>query len=435
MEVIISRFFTFLKKVIHADIVRVFSFTALSTLVRMLTGFVSVKVVAVIVGPAGIALLGQLNNFSAMIMNFACGGINSGVTKYLAEYRTSEKKVKSLLSTALKITVLCSSVCAAGMFVFRNWLSRTLLFSDEYAYVFLIFGFTIILYAFNMLIASVLNGYMEFKKYVSVNIAGSLFGLLFTLTFVYFGKLAGALVSAVTFQSVMFFVSLWMVRKMPWVNRDYFKAKFDRETAKKYFRYSLMTLVALSLGPLSQLFLRSYVITNISEVEAGWWEAMNRISGMYLSVITGAFGVYYLPRLSELKSKSELRHEVFKAYKVIIPVLITGCLFIYFIRVFLIRLLFTPDFIPMEQLFKWQLCGDLFKIASWLLAYLMVAKSMTKIYITTEILFFASYVVLGLVLVRYQGIIGMTLAYFINYIFYLGTMLIVFRKLLFLKTK
>ena len=430
----ITGFFVFLKRVIRTDIVRVFSFTALSTLVRMLTGFISVKVVAVLIGPTGIALLGQLNNFSTMLMNFACGGINSGVTKYLAEYRTSEVKVKTLLSTALRITVICSVVCSAGMFIFYKWLSRTLLFSDEYGYVFIIFGFTILLYALNMLIASVLNGYMEFRKFVWVNIAGSVFGVLFTLAFVYFGQLAGALVSAVTFQSVMFFVSLWMVRKMPWVSRDYFRAEFDHDTARKYFRYSLMTLMALGLGPLAQLFLRSYVITHISSIEAGWWEAMNRLSGMYLSVITSAFGVYYLPRLSELKNRNELRHEVFKAYKVILPVLIAGCLFIYFFRFFIIRILFTPDFIPMEHLFKWQLCGDLFKIAGWLLAYIMVAKSMTKIYITTEILFNASYVVLGLVLVRYQGIAGMTLAYFINYIFYLGIMLIVFRKLLFFKT-
>jgi PST family polysaccharide transporter len=53
----------------------------------MLTGFVNVKVIAVIIGPAGVALIGQLNNFSAIIMSFATAGITTEVTKYIAQYK------------------------------------------------------------------------------------------------------------------------------------------------------------------------------------------------------------------------------------------------------------------------------------------------------------------------------------------------------------
>ena len=69
------------------DIVRVFSFTAVATLVKMLTGLISVKVVASIIGPAGVALVGQLNNFTSIAMTVSSGGINSGITKYIAEYK------------------------------------------------------------------------------------------------------------------------------------------------------------------------------------------------------------------------------------------------------------------------------------------------------------------------------------------------------------
>lgn len=43
----------FFKRTSGADIVKVFSLTSLSTLVKMLTGFVSVKVVASIIGLQG----------------------------------------------------------------------------------------------------------------------------------------------------------------------------------------------------------------------------------------------------------------------------------------------------------------------------------------------------------------------------------------------
>ncbi len=203
------------KRASKADIVKVFSFTAMSTLVRMLTGLISVKAVALIIGPSGIALLGQLNNFSSIILIGASGGINSGVTKYVAEYKESEDKVKILLSTALQITIGCSLVVGLLMIASHSFLSNTIMLSPDYGYVFVLFGLTVVLYALNGLIASILNGYKEFKKFVSVNIAGSILGLIFTLILVLTLGLPGALISAVTFQSVMLFVSLWMIRTLP----------------------------------------------------------------------------------------------------------------------------------------------------------------------------------------------------------------------------
>ena len=76
----IYKFASFAKRTAKEDIVKVFSFNAISTLVRMLTGLISVKVVASIIGPCGIALLGQLNNFSTILLGVANGGINSGIT-------------------------------------------------------------------------------------------------------------------------------------------------------------------------------------------------------------------------------------------------------------------------------------------------------------------------------------------------------------------
>lgn len=433
MEVSKLKLILFFKKLKQVDIVKVFSFTAISTIVKMLTGLISVKFVALIIGPTGIALLGQLNNFSSIILTLACGGINNGVTKYLAEPENDVDVVRDLLSTALKITVYCSAFCGIILLLFNKLLSELVLLTPDYGYVFVVFGVTILLYALNMLITSILNGFKEFKQFVKVNIVGSIIGLIITLFLVYFFELRGALISAVTFQSVMFFVSLWMVRKLPWLSFSMFKEKFSTIIAKKYFKYSLMTFVTAATVPVSQLLLRGYVISEISVVEAGWWEGMNRISNMYLMVITTSLSVYYLPKLSEIQDKFELRSEIFRAYKFILPVITVGFLVVYFARVLIIRVLFTPDFISMSDLFLWQLIGDFFKISSWLLAFLMVAKAMTRMFIFTEVLFSVLLVGLGYYFVMYNGIVGLTQAYAINYFIYLLFMLVVFRKLVFNK--
>ena len=426
----IYKFASVAKRTAKEDIVKVFSFNAISTLVRMLTGLISVKVVASIIGPCGIALLGQLNNFSTILLGVANGGINSGITKYVAEYKEDESAIKKILSNALQITLFFTFIVSLGLIILHNQLSRLVMLSDEYGYVFLIFGFTIFLYTLNTLLISILNGYKEFKRYVIVNISGTIVGLLFTICFVFSMGLKGALISAVSYQSVVFFVTFWICRKAPWLSVIYYRERLDRKILRRFLNYSAMTLVSLSVVPVSQMLLRGYVISEISMTEAGWWEAMNRISNVYLMVITTSFSIYYLPRLSEIKEISELRYEIFKCYKVIIPILLSGLTLVYLLRHFVVMILFSPDFYPMESLFIWQLLGDFFKISSWLLAFLMVAKSMTKTFIATEVVFSGLFVVLGYLFMNLNGVVGITQAYFVNYVIYTVCMVVIFRKII-----
>ena len=412
------------------DIIKVFSLNAVSTLIRMLAGMISVKVVALVIGPAGIALLGQLKNLETILLGLANGGINSGITKYVAEYKNDENEIKLYISNAFRITIIATAIVAFVLIVGCQSLSRLILLTDEYYYVFIVFGFTIILYTLNSLLISILNGYKQFKKYVLVNICGTIFGLIYSVILVFLWGLPGAMINTVTYQSIVFFVTLWMCRKLPWMRKDYFSEKLRQPIVQKYLGYSVMTLTSLALVPVSRMLLRGYVISEISATDAGIWEGINSVSNMYLSVITTAFGIYYLPRLSELSDKNELRNEIFRCYKVFIPMLLIICLLIYLLRFFIIWLLFTPEFQSMEGLFTWQLAGDFFKICSWMLAYIMVAKAQTKQYISTEIVFTLLYVALAFACLRLNGIVGLVQGYFVNYVLYMIAMAFMFRGIL-----
>ena len=430
---IVHKILSFSQRTLKADIVKVFSFTAMSTVVKMLTGLISVKVVASIIGPSGVALVGQLNNFATIAMSLASGGINNGITKYVAEYKEDKERIKDCLSTALQITAVCSLLVGTFLILFNSYLSKVILLSPDYNYVFIIFGFTLLLYALNLMLISILNGFKEFKRYVRINIANSVIGLIFTLSFVSVLRLPGALISAVTYQSIMFFITLWMMRKLPWFTWGNFKRKINGTLSRKYMHYTLMALTTAATVPVSQMLLRGYVISEISPVEAGWWEGMNRISHMYLMVITSSFSVYYLPRLSELKDSVEIKREIVKAYKVIVPMLLVAFTLVYLLRTVMIRILFTPEFLPMENLFFWQLTGDFFKICSWLLSFLLVAKSMTKAFVSTEVLFSLNFVILGFLFMRMNGVVGINQAYLVNYVVYLICMVFIFRRILYVK--
>jgi len=110
------------------------------------------------------------------------------------------------------------------------------------------------------------------------------------------------------------------------------------------------------------------------------------------------------------------------------PIVLLMSITIFLFKDFIIWFLFTEDFTPMKELFLWQLVGNSIKIASLLLGFIVVAKSMTKTYIFTEAVFSFSFVVMSIWMVQGYGLIGVTYAFALNYFLHFLVMAFVTKK-------
>ena len=84
----------------------------------------------------------------------------------------------------------------------------------------------------------------------------------------------------------------------------------------------------------------------------------------------------------------------------------------------------------MSSLFAPQLAGDFFKIMSWLVAYLMLAKAFTKLFIGSQVIFSSITYFLSIFLIDEIGMEGVVWAHAIKYFVYLIAMVVIFRKYL-----
>lgn len=393
--------------------------SAISTIIRVITSFVSIKVIAVYIGPSGLALMGQMQSFIAMMSSVASAGVNSGVVKYTAEhYENSEIKQK-VWSSALKISIVLILPIAIAIIFLSEFISIKLLNTKEYSSIFVVFAISIIFFVLNGLLTSILNGQKEIKKLTLLNITSSLFGLIITIWLVTQYKLYGALMSGIISQSIVFIITLTFVVKSSWFRLSMFFGNIDKEYRNKLLKYSAMAIVSATMTPLSHMYIRDYIGTHIGWDEAGYWQAVWRISEVYLILITTTLSTYYLPKLSSIQDKSELKTELLYGYKIIMPIVIIMASGIYIFRDFIIQILFTNSFSPMAELFLYQLIGDVIKIAAWLLGSIMVAKAMTKLFIMSEIFFIWSFVGFVVLFVNVYGLIGVTIAFAVNYFMYI----------------
>jgi PST family polysaccharide transporter len=189
-----------------------------------------------------------------------------------------------------------------------------------------------------------------------------------------------------------------------------------------------MAIVSAACLPVTQMLIRSEIGQTLGWHAAGYWEAMWRLSSAYLMMATTTLSIYFLPRLSELKTYKELMAEIGFGYRVILPVTILAGMVIYLLREPIVLFLFSADFAPVAELFAWQMIGDALKIGSWIIAYVMLGKAMFKAFIVTEIVGSFLFYVLAVLLIRVVGLEGVVMAYALNYGIYWLLVWVVVRR-------
>ena len=394
------------------------SWSTLATLLKLATGFISIKFIAVLIGPHGVALIGQFQNFTSIIMTIALGGISAGVIKYTSEFKDDPEELFQIWHTISWISGMLLLPTIIVLLIMHNYLATELLGDVKYGSIFVIFAVSLIFYIINSLILNILNGLHQIKKFTILNMLNSIFGLMVSISLVYSFKIYGAILAIVLNQSVVFCVLIGGVINEKWFKLKNFFGKFNRDYFIKLLGFTGMSLVSVCVLPTGQMFVRAYLAKHTTWDIAGCWQGMQSLSNAYLSIVYTGLGTYYLPKLANLQDTPTIRKEIISGYKLIMPFVLSSCLIIYLCRNFIIQLLFSKAFSSMSGMFAWQLTGDCFKIASWILAYLMIAKAKIKLFIFTEIVFGIAFIVLSLVFINLFGANGSVIAFCLNYALY-----------------
>lgn len=388
---------------------------AIAVVVRILSMVALNKILAIYVGPSGYALVGQFQSLVQMLSTFASGAVATGVTKGTAEHFDDPEYQIRIWRTAGTVATIGAVGIGATLIVFNTAFARWLLADPNLGIVFIALALSLFPIVLNSLLLAILNGKKHIWLFVVINIAGSLIGLVTTGGLAVLFGLPGALIALSANLAVVFPISALVCARQPWFRLSMLFGTIDARVLRDLLKFTAMALTASAVTPFVQILIRDHLIADFGAESAGYWEALMRISNLYLMVVTVPLSVYYLPRIAEIRDTAELRSEISSGYAIILPVTIIGALAIFLLRDFITLSLFTPDFLPMRELFLWQMVGDVLKIAGWLLGYVLIARGMVVPYIVTEVTFGVSWYIMVLALTEVNGLQGAQMAYAANY--------------------
>ena len=193
------------------NLIKTSFYTSVSTAITFISGFIVVKVVAVKIGPKGIAFVGQFQNTAAILTLLATAAISTGVIKYLAEYKNDPEKRKRIINTAFAIVFFSSLIISAFIMSTSSYLSQSVFKTKDFWLVYLLFGFFIMIISFKVVFLAILNGLKEIKKFTIINICSSLTGLALTVLFAYTWGIEGVLLACTATAILIFLINIYFL--------------------------------------------------------------------------------------------------------------------------------------------------------------------------------------------------------------------------------
>lgn len=351
------------------------------TVVRMALGLFSAKISAIYLGPAGTALIGQLNSFIQLTSGAIGNGADTAVVNLTAREREAGSDLSKLWSTALRLTLALAAMLALMTGLAATPLASWLLTDGMYWPVIVAAGLVSLLAVADKVILGALNGIKQVSLIARATIVSSVIEVCVFASLVYHFGLWGGLMGVGAIHAVKLTITCIAALGSGRITLRSFLGVFDSGTAREIVRFYPMLLVAAVVPSLAEILVRDAVIGAQGLEQAGYLQAAWRLSNMYAGVMTTALGLYFMAHYADLPSEAEraamLRHTVLQ----LLGLTVLASSAIYVLREVIIRLVLTPKFLPMGDLLPLHLLGDVFKMMGYPLQMALVTQQRAAWYI------------------------------------------------------
>jgi PST family polysaccharide transporter len=385
------------------------------------------KLFAILLGPSGIAVLGNMKSVMQILMSSASFGMQRGIIRFTSEFREQRHAFQKLLGTLHIIYGSIALVIAVVLFFLSDYLANVILQDDKYAWLFQILAIIVPFQGFHVLYFSILQGLDNYKKVVWVELVMIFCNLIFVGVSTFKFGLTGALFSVACMPVFYFFISVVFLKS----DIPNFKIAWSSSTAKNLFLYALMTLFSGIAFPLLFILIRNHISSVLGIDEVGYWEAVNQFSFFYFILLNSVMLMYVLPKITAQTDNVFYRSQVVEYVKKIMPLFAVFLIVLFLLRKYAILVLLSPEFTSIETLFGWQLLGDFFRAMTLIFSIYFHARRLAIPYITIDALLIVLLFILTTVFVDSYGLIGAVKAHFISYFIYFIVTVFWLRKTLF----
>lgn len=383
---------------------------------NILISLVRAKVLAVLLGTAGMGLNGLLMSGLDMVRKVSGLGISESAVRDISEAYSSgnHQKIKTTYS-AFRRLIWVTAVLGVVLTISLSPLLSKIAFGDKsYTVAFIILSVTFIFGALTGGIYALLRGMRKIKLLAKANIMGSTAGLLVAIPIFYFYGIKGIVPAIIATAAITLLVSLYFRRKVDTASAD-ITVKETFSIGKQMIALGV-TLTAASLFTTGVRFILNAYITKTGSLDdLGLYNAGSSIMTGYVGMVFTAMSTDYYPRLSGVINKpKEWKSVVNQQSETVLLILGPILAFILLSAPFLVKILLSNEFLPIVDYLIWASLAVLLKAIAWASGFILIAKADNKLFLYVQVAGMTWSLGFNVLFFNFMGVVGLGISTIIN---------------------
>jgi O-antigen/teichoic acid export membrane protein len=400
-------------------------------IIQIIIGIVRSKIIAVLLGPAGIGLMGLFQAGTGLISGLTNFGLSTSAIKSisLAQAEDDDKKVGRIIAVFRRLvwaTGLLGLLLTLGL---SSYLSQITFGNKGYTWAFALLSIIVLINQISTGQEVLLRAMRQVKLMAKSSVIGSICGLLISLPFYYFYGMEGIVPALIIAAFTSLFFTWFFASKLSLniVQVDFSTVKLEgKEMLKMGFMISFSGVITLVFSYLVRIFISNYG----SVTDVGLYNAGFTIVNTYVGMIFTAMATDYYPKLSGVsndvqKSNMAINQQAEISILILSPIIM---IFIVFIK-WVVFLFYSEAFLPINLMILFAVTGTLFKALSWAISFLLLAKSTGKLFFWNELIASIYMLAGNLAGYYYFGLTGLGLSYLFSYALYALQVFFISKKL------
>ncbi len=383
---------------------------------------VKMKVVAVLLGPAGVGLVGLYTSLLQTAATISALGISKSGTRQIAAAQAAGGEAEvGRVRRALFWAMLVLAILGATLFwLARDLIARTILDDPTLGHE---VGWLAIALALSVGAGSqgaLLTGMRRVGDLARISVLSGFAGAALGILAVWLWGREGLIALVVVAPLATFLLGHVYVARLgpPAGPRATIgeMARDWREMASLGFAFMLSAVITT----LGHLAVRTLVQRELGAEALGQFQAAWAIGMTYLGFVLGAMGTDYYPRLAAAINDPEtagrlVNEQTEVALLLCAPVLLA----MLGLAPWVIQLLYTAEFTPAVDILRWQLLGDALKVMSWPLGFILVAAGAGRTFVVTETIGVGVFALVTFIGLPLMGVTATGVGFLALYVVYL----------------
>jgi enterobacterial common antigen flippase len=404
----------------HAEALKSTSIIGGSTVIVMLIRMLRTKVLAILLGPAGIGIEAIYDS----VINLSKTAVDLGISS--AGVRQIAAAVGSGSPTVIAITVLTlRRVClvlgiigAAGLFLLRESVGRLAFGNSDHGSDIGVLSIILLFGAVMGGQGALLQGMRRIGDLARMNMFGALVGAVLSIPIVYFWGRTGIPAYMVLGAGVGVFIS-WSYARRVRVESVKVSVRELTGEARSLLKLGVVFLASGLMTTGALFLLRIFVARQEGVVGAGQFQAASALSMVYVGFVLQAMGTDFYPRLTVVAGDNRRCNQlVNEQAEISILLALPGVLATLALAPWVIHLFYSSKFDKAAVILCWQVTGTFLQVNSWPIGFILVAKGRAAAFFWTDVASYSIYVVLAWIGLKMFGLPGTGMAFLGLYAFH-----------------